>query len=52
MFKRVLCYLESEFREQGGTRMNRGSIRQYVTEEHEWPNAAIGSLTKRELWVI
>ena len=49
-FQKVLCYLKPGFRDQGGMRMSRRSIHQYVTEEHEWPNAVIGSLTQRELW--
>ena len=48
----VLCYLESIFRDQGGARMIRRSVHQYVTEEHEYYNADIGKVTKRELWVI
>jgi len=47
-----LCYLKPGFREQGGARVMRGSIHQYVTDQRECPNAAIGSLAQRELWVI
>ena len=48
----VLCYLKPNFREQGGVRVMRGSVHQYVTDQHECFNAVIGNLAQRELWVI
>ena len=49
---KVLCYLKPVFRDQGGMRVMRGSIHQYVTDQHECSNADIGKVAKRELWVI
>ena len=51
-FVRILCYLKPVFRDQGGMRVMRGSIHQYVTDQHECPNADIGKVAQRELWVI
>ena len=48
----VLCYLKPGFRDQGGVRVTRRSVHQYVTERHECDNEDIGSLAQRELWVI
>jgi hypothetical protein len=48
----ILCYLKPVFRDQGGARVMRGSIHQYVTDQHECSNADIGNLAQRELWVI
>ena len=47
-----LSYLKPVFRDQGGARVMRGSVHQYVTEQHECSNAAIGKVAQRELWVI
>jgi len=51
-FQKVLCYLKPVFREQGGARVMRGSVHQYVTDQDECSNAVIGKMAKRELWVI
>ena len=51
-FVRILCYLKPNFREQGGTRVMRGSVHLYVTDQDECSTEVIGHLAQRELWVI